>query len=791
MAKGDKNVPPSARDEAHDPDFQLALKALLAAYTPVLEKELERARAPEQLEKEEQEKPAGCEEELALANQIFDKFLSEEIAPRLLPAEARELLGPIDRWRWCLRHIRCCIIFGWLVCRGPRTFRAFVYYLHRYWLCVRQALGTPVANPPGEQDRQDFQVLVQSLAAAYKPYLTDQLATVEFPLGLDDQVFAGTIDCFEGQEEAAAIFERFLTAETAVALLGRQAFEAHSRDPFFWFCRCWCLCALRFGCCLARARSLLDVVRCLRFYRRCLRECFRPLVCEITSPKDNECVSEREFPALSLLGIEVVGTATGAFCDHYTLEWKPAGAPDSAYSQAGITYAGSPGPGICGKVNATLGYLDTFNTPVPDSVVVRVCVYGAKGTPPHCCTVEFQIFRRRVWISGIEGVVVENPPGPFDNSSRLLSGGRELSFGTALEIMGHAWVGRCAGKEIKRYTLSYQAGFVNDPTLGPWTQFWQVDYLTPLQKVSVQTGNFDLTSYWLHQEFCLFPPCPPHPKFIWNELWPTRWYSGLTPPAVPPGQFFPVDPEAPSVVWSSQPLPPMNCYSGRYTLRLTVEDTGGGIYHDLQHVWFDNKAIYGEISGLMGVPPCATLNLSQIFNAGNCNVEWPLAILGIAYDEYIIEGDFTNPSDNFGGYCLTLTRQGGAQSGCSPIVLSLPLPIPGPGSPSTVGTNRIGEPGARCASASPPPMAVPPKAPGTLTVMDARLLDAVCAGHSGVVTPPGFSLKRGECCAFYFTLSVWDRSVCPSLSGGRHEAAWVWPICICNDLTGTAPFPGH
>jgi hypothetical protein len=37
----------------------------------------------------------------------------------------------------------------------------------------------------------------------------------------------------------------------------------------------------------------------------------------------------------------------------------------------------------------------------------------------------------------------------------------------------------------------------------------------------------------------------------------------------------------------------------------------------------------------------------------NCNVAWPLAIEGIAYDEYIIEGNTTPPSDNFGGYCMT------------------------------------------------------------------------------------------------------------------------------------------
>ena len=125
------------------------------------------------------------------------------------------------------------------------------------------------------------------MAAAYKPYLTDQLATVEFPAGIPDEVLGGKIDCLEGQEEAAAVFERLLTVEAAPALLGKEAFVAHSQDPSFWFCRCWCLCAIRFGCCLARARSFLDLFRCLAWYRRCLRECFRPLRCEIIKPAMN------------------------------------------------------------------------------------------------------------------------------------------------------------------------------------------------------------------------------------------------------------------------------------------------------------------------------------------------------------------------------------------------------------------------------------------------------------------------------------------------------------------------
>ena len=212
----------SEHQEIHSEDFQFVLKQLLDAYAPILEEDLNRAKSPEELKKEAESKPASCEDEVTLANRIFEKFVTEEVAVRLLPEEGRKQLGPIENWRWCFLHIRCCIIFGWLLCRRQRTFRAFAYYLYRYWLCVRQVLGTPVSHPPTAEEREDFQVLVKALASSYKPYLTDQLASVEFPTGIPDEVFNGKIDCLEGEEEAAAIFERLLTAQTAPRCLGEK-----------------------------------------------------------------------------------------------------------------------------------------------------------------------------------------------------------------------------------------------------------------------------------------------------------------------------------------------------------------------------------------------------------------------------------------------------------------------------------------------------------------------------------------------------------------------------------------
>jgi len=721
--------------------------------------------------------PASCDEEIAAATALFERFWTEQNVLKVLPAQARELLGPIEKWRWCVDHVRCCMIFGYLICRGPRGFRSFAQYLRPYWICVRQALGTPVSNPPTADERRDFVTLVRALSEAYRPFAAEDIDGAERFESVANAVLDGQIDCHVDDRSPCLLFEQVLTMETAQALLGTKAFEVHSKDPFFWFCRCLCLCAICFGCCVARHRNAADLRRCVRDFLRCLDDCFKPLSCDITKPSAGTCVEEKEFPTVSLLGVEIIGTATGAGCVSYILEWKAPLDPPAAYSQAGIIYPGSFGPGICGKVNATLGWLDTFTTPVPNEIEIRLRVFG-QGNQICEKTTQFQLFKKRVWISAIEGVQVENPPGVFDNAARLSDPVTHdaLSFGTALEIFGHALVGKCFGRDIKRYTLSYQTGFVTDPTLGPWTQFWQVDYNSPLQRNAIQTSNFDLTSYWLFNSVCFFTPCPPHVPLVWDDLVPTRWSSNVG------GQFFPVDPQLPPI-WGSQTLPPINCFSGKYTLRLDVEDTTAVHFYDLQHVWFDNKSIYGEITGLGGVPACAVLKLSQLPNAGDCTKAWPLSIDGIAFDELIFEGDFSIPSDNYGGYCVTLTKQGGTQSGCTPILESVALPVPGPGSPTTTGLNRIGDPGVRCPTASPPPVGPLVKFENSLTVMDARMFDAVCAGSASPVPPAGFALKRGDCCSYYFVLDVWDKSICPSLSGGRHEASWIWPVYICNDLT--------
>ncbi len=813
MADQDKNTS-SEHDEIHSEDFQFVLKELLDAYRPILEEDLRRAQAPEQLKKEAEEKPPSCDDELALANRIFEKFFTEEVAVRLLPAEGRELLGPIARWRWCLLHIRCCIIFGWLVCRGPRTFRAFVYYLYRYWICVRRALGTPVHSPLTAEERQDFQTLVQALAGAYKPYLTDQLATVEFPAGIPDEVLAGKIDCLEGEEEAAAVFERFLTVETAPALLGKAAFEAHRKEPFFWFCRCWCLCAIRFGCCLARARNFVDILRCLLFYRRCLRECFRPLRCELTRPTG--CAEEQpNLPGLTppAVGLEIDGTASGAFFDHYTLEWRlaqgqpcednttcpPDGSaePTTGWSCLGISYPGGGTIGTTQVVSGTLGVLDTTFLPT-GSYEIRVCVYPTAGARTCCCTPPFVLFKKLVFISRIAenpGAFVQTPPGPFDGGAQIVSSnpappGVMVPVGGPISVWGAAFVGDCQNRRIKCIDLRAAIGFQVGPenlgfaatlplyTIPLLSAPVCYDDVPPLDEIKkrlwrLDSGLNELTVFWKH-----LTTLPGQPWFLKPD--PFRSDLGL-----PLG-----------ISAAGCPDPHHRCRSGQYTILLEVTDTLNNRYYDTQQVLFDNKTMAANVHvlfhGLEGLPSCQDLHLNPnspfIPPGAPCNVQWPVNLLGIAYDELIDEMDINAyPNNNFDFYSLYITKQTGE-------VLNVPITVAPDPMNHLHGLQRRGQPGVRCEplpAGGPgclPAEVVPGQSFDVLTILDMRVFDAVCAATLQMQNPDysiplTFPLPRGTCCGYTFQLYAQDKTWSDGWPGGFHHAwSLPWAVCICNDL---------
>lgn len=750
MATKNSNSADGDAPEPSDPEFRIALQSLVDAYRPILEEDLKRAGDLDALAREADHAPPDCEAEVAAAERLFARFTDEKVTLALLPAQARELLGPVERWRWCLLHIRCCIIFGWLVCRRPRSFRLSAYYLYRYWLCVRQVLGTPVT--PGhltDVERKDLATLVDALAKAYRPYLTDQLATVDFTAGLPAALDGGEVDCHEGEEEAAAVFERLLTVETAQALLGAAAFKEHSAQPWFWFCRCWCLCAIRFGCCLARARNLVDVLRCLRFYWRCIRECFRPLTCALTGP--DGCVAEEVNPSIPALVVPIIGTAAGAGFTHYVLEWS---SDNINWHAADFVYPpvppGSTAQGTLPVVGALLAYL---NTTLLDAgtYFVRMTVFGAgNATPP--CSIIFSVFKQDVRILGVGGNTALDAPWT-DPAARLLdtvpalcarpAGTYEASFGgSCLQVLGSAYVGGCDARRIDHYTLAYKPGYETDCSTPGWTAFpiplGQVDFATAaqLRAINMRTDTSVLTAVWGPD--CLVPvPFPPwcllnDPQ---GRLYPSAWNT---------------------LVGSCQ-------LSGLYTLRLQVFDNGGGVYCDTQRVWLDNKPITALIQ-IDAVPKCADLFVSQFANPPDCSVPWSLPVSGIAYDEYIDETlPLTRPNDNFDYYVVSVEKQGGA---------SITIPVPGPGGTCPYGTSRVGDPGTRCGV---PTVA---KVIGTLAMFDLRAIDPTCT----MLPPPvaaNFTLARGECCVYIFHLTVYDRTARPC---GANYATSDWPVKICNDL---------
>jgi hypothetical protein len=791
------------RDEVENEDFQFVLRALLAAYLPILDEAVSLAKDPEQLEKAAEAKPPNCEDELALANRIFEKFFSEEVAVRMLPPEGRKQLGPVENWRWCLLHLRCCFIFGWLICRGPRTFRAWAYYLYVYWRCIRRTLGTPVADPPTEEQRRDFHGLVDALAAAYKPYLTDQLASVEFPQGIPGEVIAGTINCFEGQEDTCLIFERLLTQNTAQALLGREAFAAHSKDPNFWFCRCWCLCAICFGCCLARSRGPIDVLWCLVYFFRCLRDCFQPLTCNLTAPTG--CTEEKQGLVKDAVAVEIDGTAVGAFFDHYTLEWRKvqgqACTDNTGWSSLGISYPGGGATGTVPVVGGTLGWLDTTNL-LPDSYEIRLCVFSTLATAPACCVcIQFALFKIMVWIDRVAelpGAPVQTPPGWFDQAVPPQApivhqnpGGIIVPVGGCVSVVGSAWVGDCQNRHILCVDLRAAIGWQ------PGTA--EAGFLASLPLYTINM---------LPTKICYNDPDPTveaKKRSWWNQLVETNLIRGpWVPTNIPPFDTQYCLPR--SCFDSASILPPCpdtqhGCRSGKYTLLLDVTDTLGNHYYDTQQVWFDNKPIHVEFSGLEGLGSCQDLCLSKFVPPGApCNTCWPMNVLGIALDELIDPADATYPSANFDYYSLSITRQGGP-SYVVPITMSLCPPIFGPD--PLKGTQPVGEPGTRCEEAilgCPPPVHAA-KFAALLTKLDLRIFDAVCAADPTLVAPfipplvppPGFPLDRGDCCGYSFVLFAQDKTwsnsfapspVVPGSTGlGLH---WLtsppWAVEICNDL---------
>lgn len=762
---------PDDAGEPIDDDFRFVLGELMAAYKPTLEADLKRTESADALIKEALDHPPSCDDEFAQAQALFERFSSEEVVVRLLPAALREQLGPVERWRWCLLHLRCCIVFGWLMCRGPRTFQGSSYYLYRYWRCVREVLGAPVANPPTAGERADFAALVKALATAYRPFLDDQLASVEFAQGVPERVFSGDIDCEEGSDAAAQILERLLNSDTATALFGRELIAKHRQDPLFWFCRCWCLCAIRFGCCLARARNLRDVFRCLRWYRWCLRHCLRPLHCALTAPSG--CVRGDTGILPGRVLEPVLGDAEGSNFGRYLIEVR---SPGGSLMAGVVVYPNNlalPDP-AAGQGNfavsaGTLGWVDTRKCALDAGIellssttfTITLRVFATDNSelqPP--CTTSFSLSVNEVYIKRVStpwAVDFTNPAEPLRSSDSALAS--LATEGGRLHVRGAANVYGCVGEKIREYTI----WAIPDPAFG----FPQPAPFTAV----VPGGDWRLVTHIEYHPMTVAQPVGPDINYTADQVRSYNVLDGDPMPSVLTNAWgarsecicVHVDAvnvcscwRVPSLVPNAldsnslpkQDPPNQQGGTGKFSFLLQVVDTGGNTYYDVQRAWIDNEPIKAAIVGIGNQAPC-----SDLYTQTAEGVFKTVEIRGHAWDQYIDRNDLSAPtSNNFDRYEVRFAKQGAL----SPQVQLI-------NSSNTV----------------PPRAAVLPAeslATGTLTPWNLQVLDAA----SNPMGLPGDQLLGpGEACVYNVILEAWDKTVVDE--GTVHWSGWVlFPIKIIN-----------
>lgn len=758
-------------DEPIDDDFRFVLGELLAAYKPVLEADLRRAESPDALIKEALDSAPNCEDEFAQAQALFERFTTEEVATRVFPAAVREIVGPAERWRWCLLHLRCCIIFGWLLCRGPRTFRGSSYYLYRYWRCVREALGAPVANPPTAAERADFTQLVGALASAYKPYLDDQRASVEFPQGVPESILAGGIDCFEDGDASAQILERLLNTDTAAALMGRELIAKYRAEPLFWFCRCWCLCAIRFGCCLARARNLREVFRCLRSYRRCLRLCIRRLHCALTDP--NGCVRGRTDIVPGRILEPVRGDADGAGFARYLIEVRdpaanllagvvvyPNGAalPDLGATQGNFAVSG----GTLGWIDMKKCALDAgvaLLTSTTFEVTLRVFAGdGSELAPP--CTTHFDLSVNEVFIKRVStpwSVDFADPNEPLRVANSAASA--LATVGGGLHVRGAIDVYGCTNEKIKEYTI----WAIPDPTF----TFPQ----PPAFSAVVPGATWKLVTHIEYSAQTVAQPIGPAINFTADEVRALNVLDGDPQPDILTNVWgvrtevkcvlidamvFCFSKNVPSLDPSgfdsnalAKMLPVHEGGSGKFSFLLQAIDTSGNTFYDVQRAWIDNEPIKLAIVGIGNQAPC-----SDMYTQTHAGIFKTVDIRGYAWDQYIDTGDLATPtSNNFDRYQVHFLKQGAV----SPEVLLID------------STDTV-----------PARAAVLPAETLSVGVLEAWDLQSLDAASNPMGLPADQLLGPGEACVYNVLLRGWDKTVVNEGTVHGAGALVLFPIKIIN-----------
>jgi hypothetical protein len=634
---------------AQNQDFQAVLNSFLAAYRPFLERELNLSASAATLIKESQAHPPTCDDEIQLAVALFERFYTKDVALRVLPEEGREVLGNPDQSEWCYRRILCCLIFGWLVCRGPRTFRGFAYYLYQYWRCVRQALGQPVSVPPTIDEQRDFSTLVKILATAYAPSIQDQVKDLEYPIDIPKEIVSGQINCEVDNDAAASVFQRLCSPDASRALFGKN-FEQIGVGPLARNCCCYCVAALEFGCCLGRAKTLVEALRCLEVFFLQLRRCFQPLIAIIDTPP--ACSSLTFVSGCGVAGIEIDGTAAGGSFTHYTLSYSVGG----PIINDAVVYPDCSRPPVnpssTTPVNSgVLGYLDVDLLP-PATTTVRVYldVYGSGGLHLQVNAV-FNLAINAVQITAVATVAATVGQDPFNGSPSIIkmvqnvsNPSFEQSVGGSISVTGSAYAFGC-GKQMTQYQLAEfgpAPGAIPLPAPAPNPAGIGGNSLIPAPVKYADVPGHPWSSG------CFLSPQTPNTILNGNLV--AEWTTESCPTP------FPAVPKISSnLKWSSGT-------SGRYVIFLEVDEgpittphtpvTAAG--EDQIAVWIDNYQPVGLVTQIGNVIGCGDLHLRDY-------VGTTAPIFGLAWDYPIdVTAARQLPNDNFGSYSLSYQKNGGS-----------------------------------------------------------------------------------------------------------------------------------
>ncbi len=751
-----------------NPDFQAVLNAFLAAYRPILDKEVSLAASAATLIKESQAHPPTCDDEIELAVSLFEHFYTKDVAVLVLPDEGRQVLGNPDQWDWCYRRILCCLIFGWLVCRGPRTFRGFAYYLYQYWRCVRQALGEPVSVPPTIDEQRDFSTLVKILAVAYAPSIKDQVKDLEYPIDIPKEIIAGKIDCDVDSNAAASVFQRLCTPEASRALFGKS-FEKIGTAPLVRNCCCYCVAALEFGCCLGRAKTLVQALRCLKEFFLQLRHCFQPLIAIIDTPP--ACSSLTFVAACNdLAGIEIDGSAAGAGFSHYSLSYSVGGPiindavvyPDCTRPPANPSSATPVNSGI-------LGYLDVgLLPPATTTVTVYLDVFGSGGLHLQVNAV-FNLAINAIEITAVATVDAIVGQDPFNASPSVIKmvknsshSGLERSVGGSISVTGSAYTFGC-GNQMTQYQLA---------AFGPASG--AIPLPAPAPSPTALGGNplispvvYDNTPAHPWSSGCFLSP--PTPNTILNGDLVASWSTEAC--------FFPLPPYSHNVpkISTTQKWPsvPANA-GGRYVVFLEVDQAPITPPHlpvvpageDQIVVWIDNYQPVGLITQIGNVIGCGDLHLKDY-------VGTTAQVFGIAWDFPIdVTAAQQIPNDNFGSYALSYQKNGGTMQ---PFLTSDYTPNGTPaGTPPTVRVPNLWQ-----AAAPTPAQAALLASWDIVTALDGG---APADPNNPCVATNPWQLPRGCRCAYVIELVAGDTTWVNDGGNNNSTGPILFAVNVINDI---------